>query len=341
MLKTELKVIGGKHHGKLIPLATAKFLIGRELDCQLRPTSEMVSRHHCVFTIDDYTVHLRDMGSRNGTIVNGAPIVGKAELKHGDNVRIGNLEFELVIHKGVRITPAAAVAATQRNGGSAKGSDPAIDRPTPLPVENTPTISGDTSELSSGDTMYEMPVVAAPNAPPAPVNTGDTALLPPGQLPPAAPPAPLDATQPYMPSMPMPGYPQMPGYPPQMPGYPQMPYAPYPYQQMPPQYYPPGMPYQPQMPYPMPPQPAAPPTPAATANSASNKMQQVAAPPVNLPPPDQTGAHLKKGPVGSEGTNHNQAAQQPAADGKPPQVKPSQSAADILKQMTQRRPGGT
>ena len=46
MLRAELKVIGGKQDGSTIPLATKKFLVGREQDCQLRPTSESVSRHH-------------------------------------------------------------------------------------------------------------------------------------------------------------------------------------------------------------------------------------------------------------------------------------------------------
>ena len=47
MLQAKLKVVGGRHHGKIIPLATRKFLIGREQDCHLRPNSELVSRHHC------------------------------------------------------------------------------------------------------------------------------------------------------------------------------------------------------------------------------------------------------------------------------------------------------
>ena len=67
MLQAELKILGGKHQGKAIPLSTKKFLVGREQDCQLRPNSDLVSRHHCVFSIDDYAVRLRDLGSTNGT----------------------------------------------------------------------------------------------------------------------------------------------------------------------------------------------------------------------------------------------------------------------------------
>jgi len=71
MISAELKVVGGKHAGQVIPLNRRKFLIGREQDCQLRPNSEMVSRHHCVFSLDDFSVRLREKGSTNGNLVKG------------------------------------------------------------------------------------------------------------------------------------------------------------------------------------------------------------------------------------------------------------------------------
>jgi pSer/pThr/pTyr-binding forkhead associated (FHA) protein len=89
MLQAELKILGGKHQGKLIPLNTKKFLVGREQDCHLRPNSELVSRHHCVFSIDDYAIRLRDLGSTNGTIVNGSNLRGEVILKSGDRITIG------------------------------------------------------------------------------------------------------------------------------------------------------------------------------------------------------------------------------------------------------------
>ena len=101
MLRAELKVVGGKQHGSLISLQTKKFLVGREQDCQLRPSSESVSRHHCVFTLDDFGVRLRDLGSTNGTFVNGQRVQGQAILQPGDRILIGKLEFEIVIEGAV------------------------------------------------------------------------------------------------------------------------------------------------------------------------------------------------------------------------------------------------
>src|SRR4029079_13238719 len=84
MLQVDLKVLEGRQQGKLIPLIVRQFLIGREQDCHLRPNSDLVSRHHCVFTIDDFTARLRDLGSTNGTYVNGERIQGQVVLKPGD-----------------------------------------------------------------------------------------------------------------------------------------------------------------------------------------------------------------------------------------------------------------
>lgn len=99
MLQAELKVMEGKHQGKSVPLNVKQFLVGREADCHLRPNSDLVSRHHCVFLVDDYTVRLRDLGSTNGTYVNGQRIQGQVVLQPGDAVQIGKLAFQLVVYQ--------------------------------------------------------------------------------------------------------------------------------------------------------------------------------------------------------------------------------------------------
>src|SRR5262245_42813153 len=97
MLQAELKVLGGKYQGKAIPLNVKKFLVGREQDCHLRPNSDMVSRHHCVFVVDDYGVRLRDLGSTNGTRVNGELIRTEAVLCDGDQITIGKLDLQFCL----------------------------------------------------------------------------------------------------------------------------------------------------------------------------------------------------------------------------------------------------
>jgi pSer/pThr/pTyr-binding forkhead associated (FHA) protein len=69
----------------------AHWVIGRADDCSLRVegTGEiygMVSRHHCQLDIEPPCVRVRDLGSRNGTYVNGE-MIGKR--KKGQTVEEG------------------------------------------------------------------------------------------------------------------------------------------------------------------------------------------------------------------------------------------------------------
>jgi pSer/pThr/pTyr-binding forkhead associated (FHA) protein len=91
----KLLVVGGKHPGQEIPVAGPKFFIGRAEDCQLRPRSEMISRHHCVILVEEGFVAVRDFGSKNGTFVNGERVKAEQELKAGDRLRVGQLEFNI------------------------------------------------------------------------------------------------------------------------------------------------------------------------------------------------------------------------------------------------------
>jgi pSer/pThr/pTyr-binding forkhead associated (FHA) protein len=96
-MEVRLKVLVGKNAGQELPVPGPKFFIGRAEDCQLRPRSDLISRHHCVLLIEESFVAIRDFGSKNGTIVNGERIVGEHELKQGDHLTIGPLEFEVLV----------------------------------------------------------------------------------------------------------------------------------------------------------------------------------------------------------------------------------------------------
>src|SRR5260221_4542909 len=139
MLEVELKVLEGKQQGKTIPLHVRQFLIGREQDCHLRPNSDLVSRHHCVFTVDDYTVRLRDLGSTNGTLVNGERIQGQVVLKAGDHVAVGKLSFEVVVKQKAPVAQPVAASgdssATTSPGAPEKA--PAVEMETSLNVHDT------------------------------------------------------------------------------------------------------------------------------------------------------------------------------------------------------------
>jgi len=92
-----LKVVGGKNDGREIKVAVPEFIIGRGEEAHLRPTSDLVSRRHTAIRTNDGKVIIEDLNSRNGTFVNGEQITEPHVVKVGDTLRVGRLQFEVVI----------------------------------------------------------------------------------------------------------------------------------------------------------------------------------------------------------------------------------------------------
>jgi anti-anti-sigma factor len=88
----------GRAKGQAIEVKGAKFVIGRDPRCQLRPSSELISRLHAVIEQREGRVFVRDLGTKNGTIVNERVLHGQeVEVSNGDRVQVGLLEFSLSI----------------------------------------------------------------------------------------------------------------------------------------------------------------------------------------------------------------------------------------------------
>ena len=126
-MDVKLVVMGGKNAGKEIPVSGPKFFIGRAEDCQMRPQTDLVSRHHCVILLEEGFVAVRDFGSKNGTLVNGEAIRSEQELKSGDRLKIGPLEFEvrLSVEVGGKKKPKVhtVLEAAARTAESRKAAD--------------------------------------------------------------------------------------------------------------------------------------------------------------------------------------------------------------------------
>jgi|GEM_PF-194239 len=144
MINAVLKVIGGKQDGKLIPLTTKKFLIGREQDCHLRPNSDSVSRHHCVITLDDFVVQVRDLGSSNGTFLNGVRVLGVQQAKSGDRLKIGTLEFDIVCN--LRAAVGAGTPTAPTSSGTAFSLDDFGGLEDVPPSQETAVVSATTED---------------------------------------------------------------------------------------------------------------------------------------------------------------------------------------------------
>jgi hypothetical protein len=73
---------------RTFPLTSPLTILGRGTDCDLRLVDQGVSRHHAEIRVEDGDVVLVDLGSTNGTFVNGQPI-RRVSLVDGTRVTLG------------------------------------------------------------------------------------------------------------------------------------------------------------------------------------------------------------------------------------------------------------
>ena len=72
---------------------TGPVTVGRSSTAEIQLIDEKVSREHCRFTPDGAKVTVEDLGSHNGTYVNGEKISGPRTLAAGDEVAVGDSLF--------------------------------------------------------------------------------------------------------------------------------------------------------------------------------------------------------------------------------------------------------
>jgi len=80
--------LGSARH--VIPI-DGEMLVGRDESASLPIDHPTVSRRHARFELVDNTCWIEDLGSRNGTRVNGQPLRGRAALSGGERIRIGHV----------------------------------------------------------------------------------------------------------------------------------------------------------------------------------------------------------------------------------------------------------
>ena len=135
LMNVQLVVAAGSRAGQVIPIVGNRFVIGRADDCNLKPRSELISRYHCEIFLEDGEVFVRDMGSKNGVFLNGSQITETYEVKNGDALTIGPLEFfvNIIVEpkptkmpKVQSVSDAVARTVALQSGGSQKDQEDSI-----------------------------------------------------------------------------------------------------------------------------------------------------------------------------------------------------------------------
>lgn len=92
----QLVVIRGRSGSKgPLKLGDTITTIGRQEDCQLRINSSQVSRKHCQIFEKKGHLLVKDLGSSNGTFVNGKKVQDQKVLEPGDELTIGQVKFRV------------------------------------------------------------------------------------------------------------------------------------------------------------------------------------------------------------------------------------------------------
>lgn len=132
-MKLVVETQGGKPH--LVPIDRARFVVGRDPACDLTLDDGEMSRQHAAFAArPDGSAELRDLGSTNGTFVDGRRIGGPVVLTGGEVVRIGRTKFTLEAGEpGALDAPAPHVAADGVERASRGSAEEAAAPTAPTP----------------------------------------------------------------------------------------------------------------------------------------------------------------------------------------------------------------
>jgi pSer/pThr/pTyr-binding forkhead associated (FHA) protein len=87
-----------EHNGTRYTLREGETLLGRGPECTLFVDDTSVSRAHALFRRVGSNVTVTDLGSSNGTYVNGTRVLSQTVLHTGDEIRVGPCNFVVDMH---------------------------------------------------------------------------------------------------------------------------------------------------------------------------------------------------------------------------------------------------
>lgn len=91
----KLVAVGGKLRGQTFELNEGDNIIGRSQDCDVSLSVEGVSKKHFKITVNAKTCYIQDLGSSNGTFINGK-LIKRISATNKDQIAIPNVIFQLV-----------------------------------------------------------------------------------------------------------------------------------------------------------------------------------------------------------------------------------------------------
>lgn len=89
------KVIKGPSKKKVLKINKKDVIIGRSKECTITIPARGISKQHCRIWEEDGRLFIEDLGSTNGTELNGIKLEQKMSLRNSDHIQLPHFEFEL------------------------------------------------------------------------------------------------------------------------------------------------------------------------------------------------------------------------------------------------------
>ena len=152
------------HAGRVYPLVLEKTTVGRAAGHTLMIADSSLSAEHCEILVNGAEVIIHDLGSRNGTCVNGAKLVNQqSQLRAGQIVRFGTVAARLELDAPSTDDTASEMTAVHARGRIMR--DQRREREQPEPADPSMKL-GSTAPSGDGDqTVTSIP--APPTGPTA------------------------------------------------------------------------------------------------------------------------------------------------------------------------------
>ena len=126
-------------------IAHHPFVAGREAGCDILIENIGISRQHCRLLWEDGRFKVEDMGSSNGTILNGEKIPAAAEVKDGDEIKIG--KYRLLFHHAPGEPPPPAKGEGEGLTGIMEGKAEAEAEEKPPATDGMKTFQMNSAEI--------------------------------------------------------------------------------------------------------------------------------------------------------------------------------------------------
>ena len=127
-----LRCESGPLAGKLFPLPE-RSVIGRALNCEISIPEGGLSREHAEMIVESNQLVVRDLGSSNGTFINGERVT-EGRPAHGDTLTFDNMSFRVIGPSNDMDRTIISMAPVARPAGVAPVARPAGVAPQPTPA---------------------------------------------------------------------------------------------------------------------------------------------------------------------------------------------------------------